>query len=141
MTWSDLILSSYLGLSHVVKEMLKNENRNINPGSRRYISALHAASDKGHLEMVQVLLDNGADVNAHGVTNALYSACRHGYKDIVQTLINHGVNLNAEAPLALLVACYSGYKEIVQMILDNGADVNHSHMQTPLEAASASGHK
>ncbi|KAJ7490142.1 ankyrin repeat protein, partial [Mycena galericulata] len=55
-------------------------------------TVLHLASEKRHIDVVQFLLDNGADVNAE---TALQMAARQGHDDIVQILPKNGANLGA----------------------------------------------
>jgi len=49
------------------------------------------AASHGRLEMLELLLECGADVNArdNDGSTALMCACEHGYMDIVQTLLVH----------------------------------------------------
>jgi len=68
-----------------------------------YGYALVNASKNGHIDIVKLLLDNGADVA--GYKNQYYAltvACIDGYLDIVKLLIEAGSDVNAEGghPLA-----------------------------------------
>lgn len=51
-------------------------------------------------EIVQVLIEHGADVNdpgrsgCNGIT-PLHDACQNGHLEIVQLLLNHGADVNA----------------------------------------------
>ena len=109
--------------------------------------ALIAESAVGRLEIVQLLLDNGADVNADddGVT-ALWNASAAGHFEIVQLLLDNGANVNANGDrynciTALIAASKEGHLEIVQLLLDNGADVNFNRNDvTALVAASENGY-
>lgn len=54
------------------------------------------ASYKGHTETVRMLLDAGADVNAHGnyhISSLLWASGR-GHAEIAKLLIQHGAKVN-----------------------------------------------
>ncbi|KJA13151.1 hypothetical protein HYPSUDRAFT_151876, partial [Hypholoma sublateritium FD-334 SS-4] len=57
-----------------------------------------AASCNGHQEIVELLLANGADVNAQGGkhSNALQAASYKGHQEIVQLLLANGTNVNVQ---------------------------------------------
>jgi hypothetical protein len=88
--------------------------------------ALQVACLEGNKEAAQMLLDQGADINAQGghLGNALQVACYQGHKEIVQILLDKGADVNAQGGHlgnALHAASFSGYKEIVQILLEKGA--------------------
>lgn len=70
-------------------------------------TALMVASYKGHANIVSMLLDRGADVNA---------------KTINETIL--GYNHYRSGSTALVFAIKRGHTEVVQILLQNGADVN-----------------
>jgi ankyrin repeat protein len=115
-------------------------------------TALTAASENGHKEVVQLLLDNkDIDVNKPEYMLgriALMLASLNGHKEIVQLLLQHkyiNVNqLSTEGWTALMWASEKGRKEIVQLLLDQ-KDINvniHDPIgRTALFEASSNGHK
>ena len=55
----------------------------------------HACSDS-HIEIVKLLLDKGAEVNAWQALNGLELACSNGHtSEIVKLLLDKGADLNA----------------------------------------------
>jgi hypothetical protein len=108
---------------------------------------LQAASAQGQIEVVKLLLRNGADVNAQGgdYPNALQAASAAGHDNIVRILLDNDADVNIEGGEhgnALQAASAGGHDKIVQMLLDMGADVNAQGGKygNALQAASAEGH-
>ena len=151
-----LYYSSLLGLCSVTEWLLKRQV-GVNINSRRmYINAeggnfgnaLQAASYHGSKEVVQLLLEHGANINAEGgeFGNALQVASYNGSKEVVQLLLEHGANINAEGGHfgnALQAASYNGGKEMVQLLLEHGAKINAEGGKygNALQAASYHGSK
>lgn len=78
-------------------------------------------------QAVEVLIQNGADVNVRGSYNltALHEAAANGEIVITQYLLNHGAVVDAETVdgvTPLMCAAAWGYSEIVKLLLQNGAD-------------------
>lgn len=104
------------------------------------------------VELVRLLLDSGADVNAaagkaRGWT-ALQGACLAGNVEAVEVLLASGADVNAAGSAfkggpALHAACARGRVALVARLLDAGADVNGRAGwggQTPLQTAAVGGH-
>jgi ankyrin repeat protein len=120
----------------------------VNVQSGRYGNALQAASTRGHEQIVQLLLDRGAEVNAQGAYygNALQAASGQGHEQIVQLLLNQGAEINergGEYGNALQAASTRGHQQSIQLFLDRGADVNAQggYYGNALQAASIRGHE
>jgi ankyrin repeat protein len=107
--------------------------------------ALIKAADKGDPEIVEALLDSGADINARDEQNqtTLHKAASRGHTPIVKLLLERGADVNAKnlfGETPLLVPVYRGSLDIVGALLDAGADVDaRSELtgQTPLLAVSS----
>nr|XP_022301168.1 uncharacterized protein LOC111109381 [Crassostrea virginica] len=78
---------------------------------------------KGQASIVQLLLNNGAEVNLCNEKGCspLYSACFKGHESIVQLLLNNGAEVNLFTENG---SCFKGHESIVQLLLNNGAEVN-----------------
>jgi cytohesin len=91
---------------------------------------LHRATYHGHNEIAELLIVEGAEVNAKnrdGFTPLHYAAGK-GLKEVVELLIAKGADVNAKGrgleKSPLLLAAYDGHKEIVELLIGWGADVN-----------------
>ncbi|RYP67000.1 hypothetical protein DL771_007496 [Monosporascus sp. 5C6A] len=146
--WNDLALASYLGLKLVVGDVLAEEKIDVNAQGGFYGTALHAASVKGHKEVVEILLDKGAGINTQDGSygTALQAASVRGRKEVVEMLLDKGADINAQGGFygtALQAASAKDHQEVVKILLDKGADINtqDGYFGTALQAASAEGYK
>ncbi|KAI0859641.1 hypothetical protein F4860DRAFT_481716 [Xylaria cubensis] len=107
-----------------------------NSGLQR--TPLQAAASVRSLDLVQLLIQRGADVNKpakgrEGKT-ALQAACYGGSDvniDLIKLLIANGADVNAPPALefgwtALQAATHCGNFEVTLLLLDHGADINAS---------------
>ncbi|GKT71811.1 NACHT and ankyrin domain protein [Colletotrichum tofieldiae] len=91
-------------------------------------SAVRTASYDRYLEILRILLDKQADVNAPGANGtALGLAMRHGDLNIVKILLEYGADINRQgeqfaAPLEAAFA--AGHEGLALMLLERGADLN-----------------
>jgi len=111
-------------------------------------SPLQCASDKGLLEIVHYLVEQGANVNAArghfcdliGAGSALHFASRNGHLEVAKCLIEHGADVNASLTCfmvaeedgesflhnvgsALHLAVMRDHLELVEYLVGQGADI------------------
>ncbi|KAL7915257.1 hypothetical protein GGI35DRAFT_488987 [Trichoderma velutinum] len=143
--WTSLALASRLDLDQVVQELLLRHTYS----ATSFRMPLHYASTNGNKQIVQMILDVGADVDTiGGLGTPIQVAADKGHGEIVQMLLDNGADIDSHANgsnTALCNASYNGHREIVQMLLDHGADVNILQQsitgKSALQAASTNGHK
>ncbi|KAG8352811.1 hypothetical protein FVEN_g9195 [Fusarium venenatum] len=144
-TASRLYYVCLTGLPDVARALI-DKGADINAAGGRYDNALKAAATKGHYEVVKLLLEKDANVNAlelKATMTALQDAAAEGHYEVVKLLLEKGANVNASScyGTALQAAAIEGRYEVVKLLLEKGANVNASSCYgTALEAASDRGH-
>ncbi|CAH1776765.1 unnamed protein product [Owenia fusiformis] len=87
------------------------------------------ACRKGHVDIVQALLEEGASVDTAGMNSwtALLVAAKGGFTEVVEALLERHPNVNAldkDGFTALAISAKEGYTEIACALLSHGAYVN-----------------
>ena len=91
----ELIVASMDGNFNIVNELLK-KGAYVNTKNNSGETALIKASEKGHKDLVDLLLNRGADCNASTYDDGytpLHSAASSGHKDIVNLLLSRGASV------------------------------------------------
>ncbi|KAL8786582.1 MAG: hypothetical protein Q9213_002719 [Squamulea squamosa] len=106
-------------------------------------NALISAVERGHFQIVQILLSNGANLNAtsEGLT-ALEFALQHKHKPVAELLLSKAALIDLKSNSgALPIAAYYGCEETLSILIAAGTDVNVSHtwIGTALQGASTGG--
>ncbi|KAL8104599.1 hypothetical protein AgCh_028717 [Apium graveolens] len=90
---------------------------------------LHSAASSGNVEIVELLLNRGADVNLknNGGRTALHYAASKGWLKIAQILISHDAKLNVKDKVGctpLHRAASTGNAELCEFLIEEGAEVD-----------------
>ena len=125
---SELVTASQRGDVARVRELLAaggNAN-DVDPDTGR--SALHFAARENRAEVVAVLLDSKADINATDRTGKtpLTMAAENSAVDATKILIERGADLNKRDQIGgtpLTWACGLGTAPTVKLLIDSGADL------------------
>lgn len=91
------------------------------------MTALTIAARHDHLNLVEFLVENGADINHDDGETALMIASRQGRLDIVKFLIERGADIDYKEEFgntALSAATVYGRLDIMKFLIEHGADVN-----------------
>lgn len=147
MTHNEILVEAcqFGDLSAAKNAIANGADVNVNGGD---YTPLHWATQEGHIEIVGVLLDNGADINSHdkeGFT-ALQKAVGEDYPHIVRYLLNQGADINDCCDghgTPLHTACAYGRLECANILLSAGADasIKDNEGKVPVEYASLYGHR
>ena len=91
--------------------------------------SLTIASLFGHIELVRLMLEHGADVNTLDFNDdtPLSFATMYGYVDVVRLLLEYNPDINKNRSLLvdpLRYSCYHRHVEIVKLLVDHGAKFN-----------------
>lgn len=136
--------------------------------SEEVVPLLQEAVDCGHLATVELLLRNGADVDAvikkpeaneddwmdlYGRdplpfidgTTALHRAASHNKVEIVKLLLHYGANISAtdeNSAMAMHHAAVNGHTEIIKVLYESGASIEEELFNdTPLMISAWRDHK
>ena len=115
-------------------------------------TALHFAAGYGHVDLVALLLERRANVNALDIRNCapLHIASRFGHSSIVKLLVEHHADISSlaideyrhewfynEKLTPIEIACEYGHLDVIEYLVANGASVNalNAGQSSPLHYA------
>ncbi|KAJ7017942.1 ankyrin repeat-containing domain protein [Mycena alexandri] len=126
-TWekdtSPLWVSAAFNLQATVAHLLEEQTLACDQNTKD--CSLMVAAYYDHSQVVQLLIEKGANANSQG---AMYDAANRGNHSTVQALIRGGADLNFSPSricgTPLWAAATRGHHSIVQIMVENGVDVN-----------------
>jgi len=95
---NQLFLAAENGNKDAVEAVLAKKGMKVNAKESTFgMTALHVAASKGHIEIVELLLANGSDIEAKEETGRtpLHAAAFRGHAVVVEALLAKGANVNA----------------------------------------------
>lgn len=112
----------------LLKNGANKEHRNLSD-----YTPLSLAASGGYVDIIQLLLNNGAEINSR--TNSklgispLMLAAMNGHEDATRLLLENGSDINAQIETnkntALTLACFQGRAEVARQLIQYGANVEH----------------
>jgi ankyrin repeat protein len=151
--------SSDAGLPHfsegISEDLVISAGADVNARDQELWSSwtvLHRAARAGHTDLAELLIANGADVDAKTAAflhTPLFWAVRRGHRAMAELLISMGANVNAtdaRASTPLHYAAMQGDIGIVRLLLENSAIVYAKTVsgdypgETPLHTTAFAGH-
>jgi ankyrin repeat protein len=136
------------GFTSLANHLIVVHAEDVNAECGHHGSPLHAASYRGHLDTMRLLLDHGADLNTKigGRLSPLCSACNGDHLEVMRLLLERGADANVTCSATrsthmLHTAALNDKIGVIQLLLQHNANVNAKSKNgvTPLYNASARG--
>ena len=125
----EIIKAAKAGYVSRIKDLLAADSALINARDKDGSTPLHCATWKAQQQVVALLLESGADVNAHNAndhwgTTALHAAAHANQAAIAQMLIDHGADVNAkdgEERTPMFHTTFHQAKAVAKLLEEQGA--------------------
>ncbi|KAI1015459.1 hypothetical protein LB504_010921 [Fusarium proliferatum] len=144
-SFKGLHLAAYFGNMAETQILVIENHPDLRDGDGR--TALNHAANNGHFDVVEILLENGANIDLSDcwLFTPLSRVCVSGHTTIAEILLQNHAQVdpkNHQERTPLSHAAEHGNTAIVQLLLDHNADVDSKDKwgQTPLLIAVGEGH-
>jgi ankyrin repeat protein len=140
--------AAFCGMRDVAKFLVVEHSQDVSArGFDEKETPLHVASRRGHVDIAQLLLEHGADVDArdNAELTPLLLASREGHAELGRILLEHGADTEArdnDKRTPLFLAVENEHVEVTRILLEHGADTEarEANDMSPLEHASIIGY-
>jgi ankyrin repeat protein len=138
---TQLFTAAESGQCSVLESILAKKGIKVNAKEPTFgMTALHLAASKGHKEAVEVLLENGSDIEAREDTGrtSLHAASFRGQLQVVEFLVAKGAKINAQTKdgkTPLDWAVLSQKSDVANFIRENGGKCGKDLTSAPKAAA------
>ena len=125
--YEGLVQATKKGDIETVKRLLDSGASANTVDNKHHASLLMWAAHEGHTDMIELLIESGADINANAPNGetALWFAAQKGQLEALKMLVHYNADINVtgwEGATALEVARKNGHQKIVDYLTDAGAD-------------------
>jgi ankyrin repeat protein len=136
--WSPLWIASFQGHYNLVKLLLDYQSNDVNKNNKcinieqtdiHGETALSKACSKGHVEIVKLLIDRGADVFhlENNGESCLLQSTPLGHIDVMEILLKHGADINQQSIIGLTPLIFAstvpGLTHVVEYLLSRQHDI------------------
>jgi len=135
--------AAFMGSLEIADMLLKKGVTSINEGDKENMTPLHLSCERGHPEIVKLLLDHGADIEAKdgmGRTPLAFTAGSRNM-EVVHILVERGADINYSVAYqgrsysALTLAAMYGFKDLVDYLIDKEVDIAKNILEYTLQLA------
>jgi hypothetical protein len=119
------------GLRDLAEHLITEHPEQANVRGGKHETPMHAAVDAGHTDIISLLIEHGADMEARSTNindgTPLNLAARGGRLEVGQCLLDRGADINAQDRYLctpLIHAAIVGHVEFARMLLERGAVID-----------------
>lgn len=136
----DLLSASKNGDYERVEYLLKKKKIDVNVSNSDYETPLHLACQNNHFEIVKLLIDHGANLEAcrdFSDHTPFHYACENGHENIIKLLVENGVNIHARVSAgnstALYILAQNNESYLLRYLMYQGLEPEYQDIEVACE--------